>query len=143
MSNTFIKTMTCGVLISDGTRLLICHPTNGKHWDIPKGRRDGPEMLGDAAVRELREETGIVLSSSDIKYIGVWDYKPTKTLALFSYRVIDMPDPSSCFCTSMFEHDGQQIPEMDEWAVVTWEEAIPRMNSQMSNILCEAKDMIW
>ena len=100
-------------------------------------------MIGDAAVRELREETGIVLSSSDVSYIGVWDYKPTKTLALFAYRVVDMPEPSSCFCASTFEHAGQQIPEMDAWAVVDWAEAISCMNHSMSNILCEAKDMIW
>jgi 8-oxo-dGTP pyrophosphatase MutT (NUDIX family) len=136
-------TITCGVLITDRERLFICHPTNSKHWDIPKGRKEGWEMIGDAAVRELEEETGLVLASSHISYIGIWDYKPGKDLALFSHITDSMPDPSECFCASTFEHDGQQIPEMDDWAVVLWDEAITRMNSDLARVLTIARPQIW
>jgi len=131
--------ITCGVLITNGDHLFICHPTNSKHWDIPKGKKEAAEMLGDAAVRELQEETGLVLSSSDISYIGIWDYKPGKDLALFAYHTTSMPDPALCFCPSTFEQDGQQIPEMDDWAVVSWDQAIAKMNAELARVLTEAK----
>ena len=136
-------TITCGVLITDGERLFICHPTNSKHWDIPKGRKEGWEMIGDAAVRELQEETGLVLSTSEIRYIGIWSYKAGKDLALFSHVTDSMPDPSSCFCASMFEANGSQIPEMDDWAVVKWDDAIARMNSDLARVLTIARAQIW
>jgi len=138
-----MNTITCGVLITDRQSLLICHPTNSKHWDIPKGKKDGWEMIGDAAVRELQEETGLVLDSSDIRYIGIWDYKPGKDLALFLRITHSMPDPLFCFCESSFEHDGQQIPEMDDWAVVNWAEAIDRMNPDLARVLTIARTQIW
>jgi 8-oxo-dGTP pyrophosphatase MutT (NUDIX family) len=136
-------TITCGVLITDRERLFICHPTDSKHWDIPKGRKEGWEMIGEAAVRELQEETGLVLASRDIRYIGIWDYKPGKDMVLFSHRTNSMPDPSQCFCPSTFEANGQQIAEMDDWAVVSWDDAIARMNPDLARVLTTARAQIW
>jgi 8-oxo-dGTP pyrophosphatase MutT (NUDIX family) len=136
-------TITCGVLITDRQSLFICHPTNSKHWDIPKGRKEGWEMIGDAAVRELQEETGLVLDSSHIRYIGIWTYKPGKDLALFAHCTDSMPDPSQCFCPSTFEANGQQIPEMDQWAVVHWDDAIAMMNPDLARVLTIARTQIW
>ena len=38
--------------------LLIQH-VNGQHWGFPKGRAEETESAQDAAVRELKEETGL------------------------------------------------------------------------------------
>lgn len=38
--------------------LLIQH-LNGQHWGFPKGRAESAETAQEAAVRELKEETGL------------------------------------------------------------------------------------
>lgn len=46
-----------GVIIDDG-RLLLTHWTEGDRWTLPGGGLDPGEDPADAAVREIREETG-------------------------------------------------------------------------------------
>ena len=128
-------TTTCGILITNGIDLLICHPTNGRYWDIPKGRQDPDESYADTAIRELREETGISIKEDTLTYLGVHEYKPTKQLALFEHRIDVMPDPLLCHCDSKFAHDGEMHAEMDQFAVTHISGAIWLMNPEMSRIL--------
>jgi len=109
---------TCGTLITNGASLLIAHPTNNRYWDIPKGRQEVGETLAETASRELQEETGLVIPADQLRYLGTFDYKSDKRLALFRLDVRDMPDPKALSCSSLFERDGQQIREMDAFAVV-------------------------
>jgi ADP-ribose pyrophosphatase YjhB (NUDIX family) len=59
-----------GVAIIYDNKILLVHPTNAS-WQkptlgIPKGRVEEGEDLKDAALRELEEETGISLDSSQV-----------------------------------------------------------------------------
>ena len=53
------KTTSCGVIVTDGERLLLGHATRSPRWDIPKGIAEPGESLAAAARRELFEETGL------------------------------------------------------------------------------------
>lgn len=57
------KTAGIGLVLPDqGRILLVQHSASyGGTWSIPKGHVDYGETLREAAVRELLEETGIVL----------------------------------------------------------------------------------
>ncbi|PIR86959.1 MAG: NUDIX hydrolase [Candidatus Harrisonbacteria bacterium CG10_big_fil_rev_8_21_14_0_10_49_15] len=60
----------------DGKMLLLhrhSHKSQGDRWGMPAGKKDPGETVEQAAVRELREETGIDLPSSALTYF-------TKTL---------------------------------------------------------------
>jgi len=47
-----------GVVVRDGEMLLIA-TAGGRRWQLPKGRLEPGESPEQAAVREVREETGV------------------------------------------------------------------------------------
>lgn len=114
-----MKSLSCGFIVIDSnTRgVLACHPCGSREsgnfaWDIPKGHREEGEEPIDAARRELREETGIVLpGDADIYEIGHVGYQTTKALHLFS--VTYPVDPGALKCESLVEGNGR--PEIDRY----------------------------
>lgn len=129
------KVATCGVLITDGTNLLICHPTYNVTWNLPKGRQDPGETFAETAVRELAEETGIELAIDQIEFLGEYPYKTNKPIVLFKHTVEQMPDIATLHCPSMFDYRGVPTPEMDNYAVVDYPTAFKMLNGDLAKIL--------
>ena len=44
---------SCGVIVTDGERVLLGHATRSPRWDIPKGIAEPGENSADAAVRDF------------------------------------------------------------------------------------------
>ncbi len=108
------------MLDPDG-RVLLAHATETSHWDIPKGQGEEGEAPHLTALREMEEETGIVVAAQRLKDLGLFVYRRDKDLHLFAARALaDELDLTRCRCTSMFPRrsDGTMIPEMDafRWA---------------------------
>ena len=59
-----------GVVIYNGNFLLLKKFSND--WVLPKGRLEGNETKEDAAVREVKEESGIC--ANIVKYLGFVKY---------------------------------------------------------------------
>lgn len=130
------KTLSAGVIVTDGERILLGHVTGSRHWDIPKGKVDPGESVLDGAVRELREETSLVVDPSILVGLGTFAYKKTKDLGLWLHRVESMPDPGSLECLSTFDSGkGAMKKEMDAFAVPTWEEASSMVIPDMWKVL--------
>ncbi|OGG59756.1 hypothetical protein A2765_04170 [Candidatus Kaiserbacteria bacterium RIFCSPHIGHO2_01_FULL_56_24] len=60
----------CYVMHEDRFLMLHRHAwkPNGNTWGLPAGKRDGEESLLHAMQRELREETGIRVLESELRY---------------------------------------------------------------------------
>ena len=127
---------SCGVIVTDGQRLLLGHATRSPRWDIPKGIVEPGETLAVAAARELLEETGLTVTPEEITNLGVHPYLRGKDLALFMWRPPQLPDPQSLTCTSRFAlPNGTLLPEFDRFGLFPWEEALLRVGKNLARIL--------
>src|ERR1700675_3710484 len=96
------KATSCGGIVTDGERLLLGHATRSPRWDIPKGLAESGESLVAAAMRELYEKTGLRVPGEELRALGVHAYLPAKDLALFVWRVTELPAPDRLVCNSTF-----------------------------------------
>ena len=129
------KRVSCGVLVSDGERLLLGHATRSPRWDIPKGVAEPGESLAAAARRELREETGIDAPEAEMRPLGVFPYLSGKDLALFLWTPHPMPDPHILVCVSQFAWQGRMLPEFDRFGLFTREEALRLVGKGLARLL--------
>jgi 8-oxo-dGTP pyrophosphatase MutT (NUDIX family) len=127
---------SCGVIVTDGERILLGHATRSPRWDIPKGVAEPGETLAGAAARELLEETGLGVSPSQLADLGVHPYLRGKDLALFLWKKTPLPDPQTLTCTSRFAlPSGTLVPEFARFGLFTWEEAMSRTGKNLARIL--------
>ena len=120
------RIVSCGVVLLDPDgRVLLAHATETSHWDIPKGHGEEGEAPHVTALREMVEETGIVIDAERLTDLGLFVYRRDKDLHLFAARAHDNElDLTHCVCTSMFPRrsDGTLIPEMDAYRWATPDE---------------------
>jgi 8-oxo-dGTP pyrophosphatase MutT (NUDIX family) len=129
------KTTSCGVIVTDGRRLLLGHATRSPRWDIPKGEAEPGESFAAAACRELLEETGLDAPESALLPLGVFAYRRAKDLALFAWMPAQLPDPRTLVCASHFAWNGRMLPEFDKFGLFTPEEAVARVGKDMARLL--------
>jgi 8-oxo-dGTP pyrophosphatase MutT (NUDIX family) len=130
-----VKT-SCGVVVGDGERILLGRATGSPRWDIPKGEAEPGEAFAAAAVRELREETGLCAPPEELADLGVHAYRRGKDLALFAWRPRAMPDPQSLACASHFAlPNGRLLPEFDRFGLFGWDEAQARVGKSLARLL--------
>ena len=106
------KRLSCGiVIVNQEHELLLCHVTGRGHWDLPKGGIDDGEAPIDAALRETREETALVLAADELIELGRFVYSERKDLHLFATRM-ERFDVARLWCESHFsEHwTGRRLP---------------------------------
>ena len=63
-----------GAIIIEGARVVLvkrAHPPIQGQWSIPGGALEVGELVRDAAIREAREETGLIVEPGEL--LGVYD----------------------------------------------------------------------
>ena len=131
-----VRQTSCGVIVTDGQQILLGHATRSPRWDIPKGIAEAGENFAQAAVRELREETGLVALPDELIALGVHPYLRGKDLALFAWQLGQLPDPKGLTCVSHFAlPDGTLLPEFDRFGLFPVDEALARVGKNLARLL--------
>lgn len=104
------KEKSCGAIVfkkqKDGIKYLLLHYGAG-HWDFPKGRQEKKETEEQAALREIKEETGI----EDVEFVKGFNekinyfYKQGKD-AIFKEVVFFLAQSATDEVKLSFEHIG-------------------------------------
>jgi 8-oxo-dGTP pyrophosphatase MutT (NUDIX family) len=132
------KTTSCGVIVTDGERLILGRASRSPRWDVPKGEVEPDEMFLAAACRELKEETGLDAPPDALKPLGVKAYLRNKDLALFAWVVPTLPDPKTLVCSTFFElRDGARLPEFDRFGLFTRDEALALVGKNLARLLAK------
>lgn len=87
---TMKPVVSAGILIKDTNtkKYLLVNPNGGTTggWGIPKGKKDPGESLLDAALREVREETGVDLKAA---HSATDNFNPGFDLYPFFHYVVE------------------------------------------------------
>lgn len=136
------RKLSCGIVIlNDAAELLLCHVTGHDHWDLPKGGAAPGETPRATALRETREETGLVLDDEPLLDLGRLDYRPRKDLHLFA-ALQPRWDPARLVCESRFSSaSGQRLPEMDGFGWFAIDQIRPHLTPRLAAVLCERLDL--
>ena len=131
------KAISCGVIVTDGERMLLGHATRSPRWDIPKGIAEPGESLSAAARRELQEETGLDAPEAELRPLGVFRYRSGKDLALFAWVIPHLPNPGTLTCASCFAWNGGMLPEFDRFGLFARDAALARVGKGMARLLAD------
>jgi len=102
-----------GAIIIEGSRVLLvkrAHPPLQAQWSIPGGVLEVGELIREAAVREAREETGLIVEPADL--LGVYDriLRDAEKRVQYHYVLIDF------LCRPV----GGELNAADDAAEVGW-----------------------
>lgn len=112
-----------GAIIIEENRVLLvkrAHPPLQAQWSIPGGVLEVGELVREAAIREAREETGLVVEPGDL--LGVYDrvLRDAEQRVQYHYVLIDF------LCRRV----GGELQAADDAAEVRWftREELPALN---------------
>ena len=77
-------TLSCGLLVlNELGELLVGHSTGNRIWDLPKGLIEDGEDAVSCALREAKEEFGLVFAPDRLTDLGQHAYYKGKDLHFF------------------------------------------------------------
>jgi 8-oxo-dGTP pyrophosphatase MutT (NUDIX family) len=137
-----VKEIVAGVAVVWNGHILLVHPTNAS-WrnsalGIPKGHVEEGEEYIDAAVRELKEETGIEISTNDLNQdmLSVPMYKGKEIEKMLLYFELHINSPSEIGMDSLkINKNKLQLTEIDWAGFVPIRDAYPLMHRNQLIIL--------
>ncbi len=139
-----------------GLRLLLVHPggpffakRDDGWWSLPKGEPEPDEALIDAAIRELAEETGVIVPRDALIPLGQVRQKGGKTVhGWLCEHPADGPDPAAQLPECTFEMEWpprsgkrRKFPEIDRAVWFDPVEAAIKLNAAQTEFLGRLSDI--
>lgn len=105
------------------------------HWDLPGGGREGDETGPQCALRETREELGLILPETVLCWGRLY---PRKGLNFwfFAARL-----PASAATEMRLGTEGQRYELISPRAYLTRDRAIPQFQERLGHFLAETSDL--
>jgi ADP-ribose pyrophosphatase YjhB (NUDIX family) len=139
-----VKVSAGVIVILRNEKLLLCHPTGHKWIDsfsFPKGGVDVDESTIDAALRELREETSVIVDKSQIENLEnpiTVNYKNKKgvkykKVILFIARINSVSDIG--LDSDVIQRERLQLEEVDWAGFLTKEDAKIKIFHRFAHLL--------
>ena len=129
--------ISCGIIFIDTEKeeMLMVHPTNQKnYWDFPKGGMEIGESPLETAIREVEEESGIIINETDnVHDLGKFSYNSKKDINLF-YCFNKQFDIEKLVCSSMVIGREKVFPECDDFKMFSFEDAVHVMCPSMKKV---------
>ena len=102
-----------GAIIIEGSHVLLvkrAHPPLQAEWSIPGGVLEVGELVREAAIREAREETGLIVEPGEL--LGVYDrvLRDPEQRVQYHYVLIDF----------LCRRTGGELQAADDAAEVRW-----------------------
>jgi 8-oxo-dGTP diphosphatase len=82
-----------GAIVLNGERILLVlrgNQPNAHQWAIPGGRQRLGESLQEAAEREIREETGVVIRAGEVIYTTEFIERDAAGVVGYHYVILDL-----------------------------------------------------
>ncbi|PLT28651.1 NUDIX hydrolase [Peribacillus deserti] len=134
-----MKQVSAALFLTDGEKFLGCHATGRKYYDLPKGLINEGEDAAAACIREVQEETGLVIPVEDLVDLGIFSYTSQKSLHIFLCKRNHLPATSTLECTSTFVHyyTKKSVPEVDGYVYISYSEKEKYVTKNMNKTLDE------
>lgn len=127
--------LSCGVFIVDKNKnILMQHVKGPDFWDIPKGGQKNWESLEETAVREVLEETGLIIKKDDLIHLGIYTYNNFKDLYAFVLRV-DEIDTRKLAATGLKKESSHGF--VDEYKMVSLDICAQKMCNSLEYLYLE------
>ena len=134
-------TLSCGLLVlNELGELLVGHSTGNRIWDLPKGLIEDGEDAVSCALREAKEEFGLVFAPDRLTVLGQHAYYKGKDLHLFWVQTTTRETKlDDLRCTSLFEHhlSKQTLLEIDGYAWADEPQLRHRLGMSLKRLLLD------